>query len=145
MIAGMVSTTPTGNERVLRKPPKGSAAELSYATIAQHPILLEGPAVSIDVMLSLLAPYLREPVTWNRCGMRLEFPSDNRGAMVLQNVSRLNRDDQARLLAWLNEPAHQTQILSTTTSPLFPLVCASRFDATLYYRLNVVRCPLDQT
>jgi len=123
----------------------GSAADLRYATIAQHRILLEGPAVSIEVVLSFLEPYLREPIMWNHPGTRLELPADNCGALVLQNVSGLSRHDQARLLEWLNDPAHQTQIVSTTTTPLFPLVCSNRFDATLYYRLNVVRCPLDQT
>jgi hypothetical protein len=122
-----------------------SAANLRYATIAQHSILLEGPEISIEAVLSLLGPYLREPVTWSRLGTRLQLPADNCGALVLQNVSRLNRDDQARLLAWLNDPTHRTQIVSTTTTPLFPLVCSNQFDATLYYRLNVVRCPLDQT
>jgi len=145
MIVTMASTIPARHERVSSIPINGSAADLRCATIAQHRILLEGPAVSIEVVLSLLAPYLREPVTWNRGGEPLELPSDNCGALVLQNVSRLNRHDQTRLLAWLNDSAHQTQILSTTTSPLFPLVCANQFDATLYYRLNVVRCPLDQT
>lgn len=139
----MASITRTRTERV--SPIAGSAADLRYATIAQHAILLEGPEVSIEAVLSLLGPYLRDPVTWSRLGTRLQLPADNCGALVLQNVSRLNRDDQARLLAWLNDPTHQTQIVSTTTTPLFPLVCANRFDATLYYRLNVVRCPLDQT
>jgi transcriptional regulator of acetoin/glycerol metabolism len=141
----MASTTPARNERFPGVPIEGSAAERRYAAIAQHRILLEGPAVSIDVVLTLLAPYLRQPVTWNRQGARLKLPSSNYGALVLQNVSGLNRDEQARLLSWLNDPAHQTQILSTTTDPLFRLVCDDQFDAALYYRLNVVRCPLDQT
>ena len=145
MIVSMASTIPARNERVSSTPINGSAADLRYATIAQHCILLEGPAVSIEVVLSFLEPYLREPVTWNPRGTRLRLPPDSCGALVLQNVSGLNRDDQARLLAWLNDPSHQTQIVSATTAPLFPLVCANLFDATLYYRLNVVRCPLDQT
>jgi len=123
---------------------QGSAADLRYATIAQHRILLEGPEVSIEAVLSLLRPYLREPVTVNRRGTRLQVPSDNCGSLILKNVSELDRHDQLRLLAWLNDPDHQTQVVSTTTTPLFPRVCADQFDASLYYRLNVVRCPLDQ-
>jgi hypothetical protein len=142
---GMATTTPARKERFPGIPAEGSAADLRYATIAQHCILLEGPEVSIEVVVSLLEPYLREPVTWNRQGTRLQLPSGNDGAVVLQNVSGLNREDQARLLAWLNDPTHQTQVVSTATAPLFPLVCANQFDAALYYRLNVVRCPLDQT
>ena len=141
----MTSSTPSRIRSVSGTPIKGSAADLRYATVAQHCIMLEGPAVSIDVMLSILAPYLREPVTWNPPGTRLQLPADNCGALVLQNVSGLTRKDQDRLLAWLNDPTHQTQIISTTISSLFPKVCAKQFDAALYYRLNVVRCPLDQT
>jgi sigma-54-interacting transcriptional regulator len=145
MIAGMASSAPSRTSSFSNVPIEASTAAFRYATLAQHSVLLEGPDVSIEVMLSFLMRYLREPVTWNPPGTRLRLPADNCGALVLQNVSELNRKDQDRLLAWLNDPAHQTQIISTTIDPLFPKVCAKEFDDTLYYRLSVVRCPLDQT
>ena len=141
----MTSTTTIRRERFSRRLDRGSAADLRCATIAQHRILLEGPDASIEAVLLLLAPYLREPLTWNHPGTSLKLPTDNYGALVLQNIAGLSQHDQARLLAWLNDPNHQTQVVSTTTYPLFPMVCANHFDATLYYRLNVVRFPLDQT
>ena len=59
----------------------------------------------------ILAPYLREPVTWNPRGTPLALPADDCGALVLQNVTELDREDQARLLAWLNDANHQTQAM----------------------------------
>jgi hypothetical protein len=141
----MASVTSIRRVTVPRTLNHGSAADLRNATIAQHRLLLEGPDASVEAVLMILAPYLREPVTWNPRGTPLKLPADDRGALVLQNVGALSRDDQARLLAWLDELNHQTQVVSTTMSPLYPLVCAKRFLASLYYRLNVVRCPLDQT
>jgi sigma-54-interacting transcriptional regulator len=142
MIAGMASSTRM--QRVSRAAIEGSAADIRYAAIAQHRILLEGPEISIEVVMSLLEPYLRKPITWNHRGTRLRLPSSNCGALVLHNVSELEADEQTRLGAWLNDSAHQTQIVSTTRRPLFRLVSANQFDERLYYRLNVVRCPLDQ-
>lgn len=123
----------------------GSAADLRYAAIAQHCILLEGPVVSTEAVLSLLLPYLRRPVTWNWNGTPLALPPDGGGALILRNVAGLTPDEQARLKAWLTEPTRQTQVVSTTVSPLFPLVNRHQFDSALYYLLSVVRYPLDQT
>ena len=140
----MASATTIRKERVSRRLDHGSAADLRCATIAQHRILLEGPDASIEAVLLLLAPYLREPLTWNQPGTALKLPANDYGALVLQNVAGLNRVEQARLLAWLDDLTHETQVVSTTTFALAPLVDCNRFDATLYYRLNVLRFPLDQ-
>jgi hypothetical protein len=140
----MAIPTTFRSERFSRALVRGSSADLRYATITQHCLLLEGPEVSIEAVLSLLMPYLREPVTWNLRGAPLTLPSDGCGALILQNVARLTRYEQARLGAWLNKPAHQAQVVSTTPFPLFRLVCDNKFDAALYYRLNIVRCPLDR-
>ena len=117
----------------------GSAAEWRRATTSQQSMLLEGPEASTEAVLSLLAPYLREPVTWKRRGAPLELPPGECGTLVLQNLAGLDGHDQARLLGWLNDPKHRTQVVSTTAYPVFPLVDCRVFDATLYYRLNVVR------
>jgi transcriptional regulator of acetoin/glycerol metabolism len=46
--------------------------------------------------------------------------------------------DQCRLLTWLEMSGGRIQVVSTTTSPLLPLVESGVFHDTLYYRLNVV-------
>jgi Sigma-54 interaction domain len=67
-----------------------------------------------------------------------------RTSPVLQNIAALDRPDQARLRVWLDDPTRRTQVVSTTAYPLFPLVDCHVFDATLYYRLNLVRFCVDQ-
>jgi hypothetical protein len=139
-----MTTAIDSNEFLPPHPPDSpTAADWRRATIAQHNILLEGPAASIESALRLLAPFLPEPVTWQR-GSLLALPVGNCGALVVENVAGLNGHDQARLRAWLEDTSCRTQVVSTVTYPLFPLVDCHVFDATLYYRLSVVRFFLGQ-
>ena len=123
----------------------GSAADWRRAANAQHNMLLEGEGASIETALQLLAPCLRQPVTWNGRACALALPADKGGTLIVQNIALLNRPDQLRLRVWLNDPARRTQVVSTTTYPVFPLVDCDVFDATLFYRLNVVQFSIDQT
>jgi hypothetical protein len=111
---------------------------------AQHSMLIEGYAASIHFILMLIEPYLREPVLWLGTDGRLALSDENCGAIVLQDVSALARSEQARLHAWLDGRSPPTQVVATTTAPLWPLVDIGRFDAALYYRLNVVRLRVDE-
>lgn len=122
----------------------GSAAELCRAAAGRYSMLLEGPEPSIEAVLLLLAPYLRKPVECKRRRPPLELPVDDCGVLILQNVACLDAQDQARLLVWLNDPGRHAQVVSTTSYPLFPLVCCGVFDATLYYRLTLARFSFDQ-
>jgi hypothetical protein len=124
-----------------RPPDSPTAADWRRATIARHNILLEGPAASIESALRFLTPFLPQPVTWQR-GSLLALPVGNCGALVMENVAALNGQDQARLRAWLEDTSCRTQVVSTATYPLFPLVYCHAFDATLYYRLTIVRFSL---
>jgi DNA-binding NtrC family response regulator len=53
-------------------------------------------------------------------------------------VHALPLSDQRRLVAWLELAKGRTQVVSTTSAPLLPLVNAGQFIATLFYRLNTV-------
>ena len=117
----------------------GSACDWRRVAAAQHNMLVEGPEASIQAVLRLLQPYLREPVTWLRRGISQPLPAEGSGALVVQNIAALDRHDQARLRVWLDDPAHRSQVVSTSPYPLFPLVDCGLFDARLFYRLNVVR------
>ena len=123
----------------------GSAADWRRAASAQHNMLLEGAAASIETALQLLAPCLRQPVTWNGRASALTLPADEGGTLVVQNIALLNGQEQLRLRVWLDDPARRTQVVSTTTYPVFPLVDCDVFDATLFYRLNVVQFSVGQT
>jgi len=122
----------------------GSAADWRRAATAQHSMLVEGPEASIQAALQLLTPYLREPVTWLQRGISQALPAPGSGALVMQNIAALDRQDQARLRVWLDDAAHRSQVVATSAYPLFPLVDCGLFDATLYYRLNVVRFSIGQ-
>jgi Sigma-54 interaction domain len=122
----------------------GSAADWRRAARAQHNMLLEGAGASIETALQLLAPCLRQPVTWNGRACELVLPADKGGTLIVQNIALLDGQDQLRLRVWLNDPARRTQVVSTTTYPLFPLVDCGVFDATLFYRLNVMQFSVDQ-
>ena len=121
----------------------GSATELRRAAASRHSMLLEGPEPSIEAVLLLLAPYLRKPMECKRRGAPLELPADDCGVLLLRNVACLDATDQVRLLLWLNDPRRHAQVVSTTSYPLFPLVCSGVFNDTLYYRLNLARFSFD--
>lgn len=98
--------------------------------------LLVGPGDATERLLMLLRPYLRSPTVWKgREHAALELPHEC-GVLVLQNVSALSMHDQATVVRWLD--THRTQLISTTTQPLFPLIALGLFDEALYYRLNVM-------
>ena len=90
-------------------------------------------------VLEMLRPDPGEPVaTWGP-GERLELPSDPRpGTIILKEVGALAKDDQRRLLEWLERTGGRAQVVSTTAAPLLPRVESGAFSDTLYYRLNTV-------
>jgi Sigma-54 interaction domain len=106
-------------------------------------VLLEGSEPSTLAVLRLLEPHLPEPVIRKGRGSPLQLPDGDIGALILEEVSDLSGDEQARLLAWIDDRC-QTQIVSTTARPLFERVARGLFDASLYYRLNVIVVDLER-
>jgi len=103
----------------------------------RHNVLIEGPVADTHALLLLLQPHIDKPVLWRRPHARLEFSDRDAGALILEGVSTLTTEDQTRLLAHV-DAGPRRQIVSTSQHPLFTLVARGRFDAALYYRLNVV-------
>lgn len=109
------------------------------ARTARLNLLLIHRGRPIENLLQMIAGDLPKPVTTWQPGDRLTLPTFGRsGTMVLRDVGDLTRDDQMRLLKWLERAGGETQVVSTTQTPLLPRVQAGRFDDTLYYRLNTV-------
>jgi hypothetical protein len=113
-----------------------SRSEWHSVCTERHNALLEGPPHATERLLTLLQPYLCRPAVWKSPASRLELPAGECGALVLENVSGLDRHDQAALLNWLG--TRRTQVISTTMQPLFPSIARGLFDEALYYRLNVM-------
>jgi Sigma-54 interaction domain len=109
----------------------------------RHNVLLEGSEPSTLAVLRLLEPHLPEPVIRKGRGSPLQLPDDDIGALILEEVCDLSGDEQARLLAWIDGRC-QTQVVSTTAGPLFERIAQGLFDASLYYRLNVIVVELDR-
>jgi Sigma-54 interaction domain len=114
------------------------ALEWECLSTGGHNVLLEGPEDSTSCLVRLLEPHLRRPVLWQPLPAPFAVPAGECGVLVLQNVSALSRHQQADLLRWLGDLNGRTQIVSTTASPLFPLVERELFEEALYYRLNVM-------
>ena len=120
-----------------------SSLEWRSLCARQHNVMFEGPAQATEGLLRLLEPHLRAPAIWKGARTPLEIPMDDCGALVVQDVSSLDRREQAALLRWLGEG--RTQVVSTTDHSLLPLIARGAFDEALYYRLNVTLIRLDAT
>lgn len=122
-----------------------SMAEWRSICASRHNVLLEGPPACIEAVLHLLNPYLGEPVTLKRSGTPLALHTSMRGTLVVHDISAFSGPEQDRILGWLDDPHSRTQVVCTTTEPLFPLVARGLFDETLYYRLNVILLQLTRS
>jgi Sigma-54 interaction domain len=120
-----------------------SSLEWRSLCTRQHNVLFEGPAQATEGLLRLLEPHLRLPAIWKGARTPLEIPMDECGALVLQNVSSLDRREQAALLRWLGDG--RRQVVSTTDHSLLPLIARGVFDEVLYYRLNVTLIRVEST
>ena len=101
-------------------------------------VLVEGGRAATTAVLRLLLPSTREAVVWHKPYAPLKLPDRTTNTFILRNAASLSANDQGRLLDWFGDPGWRTQIISTAESPLFTLVQGGLFDATLYYRLNVM-------
>lgn len=98
---------------------------------------IEGTAAATDGVLQLLRPLVREPTVWHRPPATLTPPNSKTRTPIVREAAELNGDQQRALLAWMSD-AQGSQIVATSSRTLYPLVEAGLFDASLYYRLNVV-------
>ena len=102
-------------------------------------LLLIAPDGVVRFVLESLLLDLHDPIARWRPGERLVLPSTmESGTLVLHDTGALSADDQLRLLDWLERAEGRTQVVSTSSTPLLPLVHSGRFIDTLYYRLNTV-------
>jgi hypothetical protein len=102
-------------------------------------VLLRGTEGIVQNVLDMLMPTFRSPIDIWRPGERLALPlQPRRGTLILREIGRLSRDEQHRLLAWMDVAAGHTQVVSTTAWPLLPRIQGDGFLEALYYRLNTI-------
>lgn len=101
-----------------------------------HNVLLEGPIALTDAALRLIVGS-GEQIAW--AGSETLGRINTAGqTLILRNVESLGGGDQRRLLEWLGAVPSPPRIISTSERPLFAHVAGGSFEATLYYRLNVI-------
>ena len=116
------------------------ACETEWRILGEHScnVLLEGAVTATNAVVRLMEPQFGEPIRWHGAREPLDLSKGQTRTLILTDAAALSGDDQRRLLAWSRETGSGHRIISMTARPLFDLVAAGVFDATLYYHLNVV-------
>ena len=99
-------------------------------------VLVSGPQNALTAFIYAAHDEMREPIR-SVHGSALSLCEGR--TLILLEVDALDGPGQRQLIHWINEPRNAgTQIISLAPIPLAPLVQTHRFDAELYYRLNVI-------
>jgi sigma-54-interacting transcriptional regulator len=113
--------------------------DLQIAGMPTTNLLLVGSPGATRIVIEMLWLELREPIRTWRPGEPLELPAVGRAStLVLHDVHELTRDDQSRVIRWLDHTSGRIRVVSTTQVALWPRVKAGVFNDGLYYRLNTV-------
>ena len=121
--------------------------DFQFAISARRNLLITGPGRRIATLLERLAA---ERTTVINCGtnpLRLPTPGSGISTLVLRDVDTLTADEQELLAGWIASDRTETDadihLITTASTSLLPLVDAGDFNATLYYRLNIVYIAID--
>lgn len=148
--SGLVSQGNQTTASDTSKSPDGSdlgvLADLFRARIMEANALLVGPDNLVENMVSLVVPDLQPTATIRRQNEELLLPTASARirTAVIRDVDGLTPVEQRRLLDWLVSAPNRTQVVSTTSAPLLPLVETGVFNDTLYYRLNTTYVDLSR-
>ena len=123
-------------------PLANAPADWAKLAAARHNILIEGPRLAIESAVGLVERALTGLIVRKRPGEPLDLDrcrrhEGGRCTLILEDVIRLNLDEQTRLQQSLDH-FPRMRIISTASSPVFSVVERGLFHADLYYRLNVM-------
>jgi hypothetical protein len=126
--------------------PPSAAKDLKMAQATHTNVLVVGPNPVVKNVLNLVAPDARWDTAVQCQGGRLQLPlvSSRPTLLVVYDVDALTAAEQRTLLDWLEAASTRTQVVSTASVPLLPLVQAHAFNDTLYYRLNTIYIDLSE-
>ncbi len=105
--------------------------------------MVTGPDAALTAFAGAARSELREPVRTVSCASPLFLEGRT---LLLTDVEMLDEAGQQRLLRWMSETRNaDTQVVALSSGQLFQKVCAHRFSADLYYRLNTILVELHDT
>jgi hypothetical protein len=106
-------------------------------------VMVTGPDAALTAFAGAARSELREPVRTVSCASPLFLEGRT---LLLTDVEMLDEAGQQRLLRWMSETRNaDTQVVALSSGQLFQKVCAHRFSADLYYRLNTILVELHDT
>ncbi len=120
--------------------------DLEFARVTRANVLLVGAEHLLADVVSVLVGDLSERVTIRPQRGRLQLPptSSHIEKVVVPDVDTLTPEGQRSLLEWLDLAKGRTQVISIASAPLLMRVETGGFDATLYYRLNMIYLDLSK-
>jgi len=101
-------------------------------------VLVVASSADVDRVFELMYPFLRTPIVAWVPRETNEVPATSFRTLVIRDVEALSGEQQENLVALICRVAEDIQIVSTSKSPIFPLVERAAFLDRLYYQLNVV-------
>ena len=118
-------------------------SDLDLARLTRANLFLVGDDDVVAPVVTSLWPFLATPIVVRNRGesLRLSPTSNPVGTVVVCDVDTLTGHEQRALFNWMAGNG-RTQVVSTASKFLQPLLEAGAFDEGLYYRLNVVMVDL---
>jgi DNA-binding NtrC family response regulator len=128
------------------KIPPSIQRDLGVARTTRANLLLVGTERQVTRLLRVAVADSSHAAVVRCQNGRLLLPSMPSGAetIVIRDVDALTSEDQWKLCEWLDSRSDRTQVISTASAPLVPLVDSQLFNDALYYRLNVVYLDLSE-
>jgi hypothetical protein len=128
------------------KIPLSVQRDLSVARVTRANLLLVGTERQVTRLVRFAVPDLHQAavVKCQNGQLLLPSPSLRAGAIVIRDVDVLTPDDQRKLCEWLDSRSDHTQVVSTASAPIVPMVDSCLFNDALYYRLNMVYVDLTE-
>jgi Sigma-54 interaction domain len=123
-----------------RRSPESPDSDLDFARLYGANVLLVGAEPALTELVCSLWSTFDELIMIRRRGDPLQLPSGPEavGTLIIHGVETLTVEEQIALQDWLVVRNGRTQVVSTASASLMPMVEAGVFSDSLYYRLNVV-------
>ena len=126
-----------------RRDAESPTGDLDLARVTRTNLLVVGDDDVVASLITSLWPSLAPPIFVRQRGERFQLSptSPPVGTIVVHDVDTLTRHEQDALYHWMAGNG-RTQVVSTASKSLQPLLQAGAFSEGLYYRLNVVTLDL---